>query len=535
MQIRLVAAAAFLALTAYSPISQAGYKEGMDALAVRDYARARAEFELERSEAKALFELSRMAMLGLGEPANDVRASSLLRQAAEMGHVTAKMEYAFALGNGRGVDKDPLQAIRLFTALSDAGNTEAKVNLGRVYRYGWWDQPKDEPRALALFQAAMEAGDDNGRLQYASMLTTGSGAPKNEARAAELLRQSADRGHLDSQLEYARMLTFGIGVPKDEAAGTALYQKVAENSSNRIAQFSLGMAYLRGRGVPRDELAAVRWIDASARQGWPWAQLQLGDMFRQGTGVPRVRNEAYLWYSIAARNTIAAAVDRANALRNELAREMAQADLVRLAGRAEAFRVQTGFRPRMTAFPPLAHGDRIELGPVSLKIPAPKGYANNWQFVERMQQAYPNDPDQRPWLMVLQSQEDGDRLKLGLPGGLRRIELSRHFSDDSINVTTKLFGELKAQLRSQIDANIAAGRYQSEGMVHDDERSFSFVRSSVTEPNRFDALAFLLVKERVVIVAFVGFVREQKAELTALVKNAADEIQSANRSGFFSQ
>lgn len=533
-QNRCIAKFALLLLGIVALPAWSGYKEGMDALAVRDYVRARAEFEQDRGEARAVYELARMARLGLGETLNEVRATSLLRTAAEMGHYSAKLDYAFALGNGRGVDKDPAQALQILETLSAEGKTEAQVALGRALRFGWWNQAKNEARAAELFQKAMEAGDDNGRLQYATALAFGVGLPKDEVRAAELLRQSSDRGHLESQLEYARWLTFGIGLPKDESAGTTLYRKTAE-SNNRVAQYALGMAYLRGRGVYRDDKTAVRWIDASARQGWEWAQLEMGDLFRLGTGVPRSRMEAYYWYSVAARGANSEVVSRANIWRADLARDMPQADLNRTVARAEAFRAQQGFRPRLDAFPPLARNDRLDLGEVNLRIPSPKGYVNGWQTTEWVQQAYPNDPDNLPWLMVLNNQEDVDRIKLGLGGGVRRVELSRHSTDDTITVTPKLFGEIKGQLKSQIQAAIAAGRYRSEDQIHDDETAFSLLRSGVTEPNRLDAVAFVLVKEKVLMVAFKGYSREQRSELADLVRGVIDEIKSANSPGFFSR
>lgn len=526
---------AYALLALVPALSWAGYPEGMDALAVRDYARARAEFELDRTEARAVFELARMARLGWGEPVNESRSTALLQTAAEMGHPVARMEYAYAVGNGRGVEKDPVRALQMFEKMSAEGRTDAQVVLGRALRFGWWGQPKDETRAAELFKKAMDAGDINGRLQYASALINGLGVAKDEAQGAELLRPSVDNGHLDSQLEYARLLSFGIGVSKDEAAGTAMYRRVAEGNNSRVAQYAVGVAYLRARGVPRDEKAAARWMDAAARQGWEWAQLELADMFRQGLGVPKSRNEAYYWYSVASRGGNQAVSTRANTQRTSLARDMTEANLSRLSARAEAFKPQPGLRVRQTALPPLARGDQVSYGDVSMKIPAPTGYNNGWEMAEWIQQAYPNDPAQGPLLMVLQNQEDVDRIKLGLRSGVRRIEVSRHFSDDSITATPKLFGEIKEQLRSRMDTAIAGGRYKAETEVQNDDIAFSFVRSSVTEPNRFDALAYVLVKEKVLLLSFSGFTREQGEELAALVRSLSGEISSANRASFFTQ
>lgn len=533
---RLTGIKSALALLLVLPAhSWAGYQEGMDALAVRDYAKARVEFEQDRAQAKAVYELARMARMGWGEPVNDSRSTALLQTAAEMGHPLAGMEYAYALGNGRGIEKDPVRALQMLEKLGVEGRTDAQVALGRALRFGWWDQPKDEARAAELFKKAMDAGDLNGRLQYASVLINGLGVAKDEAQGAELLRHSIERGHLDSQLEYARLLSFGIGVTKDEEAGTAMYKRVVEGNNSRVAQYAVGMAYLRARGVPRDEKAASRWLDAAARQGWDWAQLELADLFRQGLGMPKSRNEAYYWYSVAARGNNADVSSRANTQRTSLARDMSEADLNRLSKRAEAFKPQPGLRVRLTALPALTQGDQVTYGTTSLKIPAPDGYANGWQMAEWIQQAYPNDPTQGPLLMVLQRQEDIDRIKLGLRSNIRRIEVARHFSDDAITVTPKLFEEIKAQLHGRMETAIAGGKYKTETTVQNDDLAFSFVRSSVTEPNRFDALAFVWVKEKVLRLSFTGFTREQGAELATLVRNVTAEIRSANQTSFFSQ
>ena len=185
--------------------------------------------------------------------------------------------------------------------------------------------------------------------------------------------------------------------------------------------------------------------------------------------------------------------------------------------------------------PPVTRNDRMAIGQVSLTVPVARGYINSWELTEFMQRAYPNDPDMRPLLMTMNHQEDMNRMKLGLPGGIRSIEVARHVPDDAMVVSATLFAGIKDQLRAQIQTNIANGRYRSEGTLRDDERVFSMVRASVTDPNRVDAIALVLVKERVLAVSFTGFTPEQKSEITALVKAVTDDILSANRSSFFSQ
>ena len=46
----------------------------------------------------------------------------------------------------------------------------------------------------------------------------------------------------------------------------AWHTKAAENG-NAASQFSLGMFYLQGSGVPKDEAEGVKWLRKSAEQG----------------------------------------------------------------------------------------------------------------------------------------------------------------------------------------------------------------------------------------------------------------------------
>lgn len=530
MKIRALGAALALLGWAAGP-AWADYKAGMQALAVKDYVRARAEFEHEADNPQAIYQLARMAGAGLGEARDDTRAANLLKRAADLGLNAAKFDYAFALGNGRGVPKDGAAAVRLLEEMAQSNDSAAVLELGRALRYGWWGQPRDEARAATLFQRVMEAGNDGGTANYGLALVMGVGVPRDVPRGVELLRQAADHNHVGAQLELALILARGELVARDDAGSVALYRKAAE-TGNAAAQYGLYLAYAYGRGVPRDDVTAFRWADAAAHQGHAWAQVQVGDAYHTGVGVPRLRSEAYYWYSVAARSDGSAA-ERANERRAILARDMTQEEVERIARRAEGFRPTPGFRPRAEPLPALEHGDQLTLGNTSLKVPMPGGYLNGWQFAEAIQRAYPNDPDLRPLLMVLSHKEDMERQRLGLPGAYRSIEIARHVPDDAMAVTPALFVDLKKQLRDRIQANESVGRFHVEKTVRDDERVYAVVRSGVAQGSRVDGIALVLVKDHVLSIAFTGFRPEHLRELQELVRSVSDDLLSANRTGIF--
>jgi TPR repeat protein len=72
------------------------------------------------------------------------------------------------------------------------------------------------------------------------------------------MSKAAGEGHADAQLEYAIMLANGKGVAKDEAAAVALLRVAAERG-NAIAQNRLARAYSAGVGVTADRIEAAKW------------------------------------------------------------------------------------------------------------------------------------------------------------------------------------------------------------------------------------------------------------------------------------
>jgi TPR repeat protein len=69
---------------------------------------------------------------------------------------------------------------------------------------------------------------------------------------------------------------------------------------NALAQVILGLMYLDGHGVPKDNKTAVKWYTLAAEQGDADAQYNLGVMYENGQGVPQDYKTAVKWYRLAA-------------------------------------------------------------------------------------------------------------------------------------------------------------------------------------------------------------------------------------------
>jgi TPR repeat protein len=85
----------------------------------------------------------------------------------------------------------------------------------------------------------------------------------------------------------------------DYTQAARLFRPFAEQGAPS-AQFSLGMMYAKGQGVPQDYQAALKWFHKAAEQGDAAAQDYLGLMYERGRGARQDFILAHMWSSIAA-------------------------------------------------------------------------------------------------------------------------------------------------------------------------------------------------------------------------------------------
>ena len=67
-----------------------------------------------------------------------------------------------------------------------------------------------------------------------------------------------------------------------------------------IAQFKMGIIYLKGDSAPLNHAEAVKWYQKAANEGDSGAQTNLGAMYLNGDGVTKNNSEALKWFRKAA-------------------------------------------------------------------------------------------------------------------------------------------------------------------------------------------------------------------------------------------
>jgi TPR repeat protein len=86
---------------------------------------------------------------------------------------------------------------------------------------------------------------------------------------------------------------------RDYAAALKFWLPLAEQGNAEL-QFTIGLIYNYGQGVPQDHAEAASWFRLAAEQGDAGAQENLGLMYEKGWGVQQDYLRALMWFNVAA-------------------------------------------------------------------------------------------------------------------------------------------------------------------------------------------------------------------------------------------
>jgi TPR repeat protein len=143
-----------------------------------------------------------------------------------------------------------------------------------------------QPASLALAQSSAEA------------------SAKKEAIAN--LKEIAYAGNSNAQVQLGLIYLTGDGVTKDDAEALKWLRKAADQD-NAVGERYLAEMYFKGRGIPADNSEAAKWLRAAAEQGDAESEHNLAVLYTQGQGVPRNLKEASDWMRKAADQGLAEA------------------------------------------------------------------------------------------------------------------------------------------------------------------------------------------------------------------------------------
>jgi uncharacterized protein len=263
-------------------------------------------------------------MLALASPgvwAQDSERSDWLRNPA-MGNYKAYAEFKMA---------HYAAAREVWETLAGIGNGDALFNLGILAEDGL-GEPKNMPRAEALYASAAQAGNFKARYRLGMLYSAGTVLPRDVEKARLYLALAAEGGDKDAVetlvlLEQPKASRTGfqqaewLSASGRHAEAVALYRELAA-AGDRRAQTRLAWMHEAGQGVERDLPEAARRFAMAAEAGEAEAQYALAVMLRTGRGRVQDLAQSRLWLSRAAAQNHPAAMAalRAESSRDEAAR-----------------------------------------------------------------------------------------------------------------------------------------------------------------------------------------------------------------------
>lgn len=196
---------------------------------------------------------------------------------------------------GLGVRQSSKQAADWYQLAAAHGDAHAMASLGLMSIDGR-GLPKDDKKGRDWLEKAATLNEPTAAYNLALLLLTGNEADID--RAAKLLKIAADDEIGDAQYSLGVLYARGKGVPEDLDRAAALYLRAAKNGSI-AGEVEYAIALFNGKGVAKNEVAAARYFRRAAIQGNAIAQNRLARLYATGRGVPRNLIEAAAWHLVA--------------------------------------------------------------------------------------------------------------------------------------------------------------------------------------------------------------------------------------------
>ena len=227
----------------------------------------------------------------------------LLRQPAEQGDRHAQAGLGWIYHTGQGVQRNDAEAIRWLRMAADQGDAEGALGLGSIYDEGQLLSTKDPilsqltPDWLKQHPGVVPVVHIDKSGERTVLLC-------DYPEAIRWYRVAAAHGEAYAMLNLGNMYRDGRGVEKDGAQAMHLYERAAEGVADPeapavgMAALNLALAYEKGDIAPRDDAAAVQWLQKSllSSSRSPLTEIaaaqMLAEHYSEGRGIPKDEEKA---------------------------------------------------------------------------------------------------------------------------------------------------------------------------------------------------------------------------------------------------
>ena len=215
-------------------------------------------------EARAIAVLGECYQHGVPPVSVDTaKARELLTEAARRGYGGAWVRLAAIEAETTQNSEKMIEYLRSGT---NAGDPQALYNLARLYHEGEVVQ-EDVAQSFQLMKKAADWGSGDAMAEIADYYWNGWGTPHDAAKAHESCKASAELGCPAGEGLYADVLLSGRydDAPDVERGMKWMFRAARDGDSG--SQYFIGIAYLTGAAVERDEIKGRQWLEKAMSGG----------------------------------------------------------------------------------------------------------------------------------------------------------------------------------------------------------------------------------------------------------------------------
>ncbi len=294
----------------------AGYVEAAKTLALEyyegddlpwDYSRAVANFEICARDGDAFCQAHLAELLAYyADQPNYFKAFELAEPAAESGEPRAQGILASLYLSGRGITTDVEAALAWAEKALPAEDPYALESLAIIYLEGH-GRPADATKAIEFYEIMAKNGNSDAHVEIGRIFENGiAGVEQNLETAAEYYLEAAKAGIVEAEMAIGVFYLQGVGVGKDEAEAYRWLKKAAD-SKEPSATMYLGRLYLHGvpsLNIEPNNNKAWYYIKKAADLGEPEAKADAAWMYHRGLGVAKSDRSAFTYANSSAESGI---------------------------------------------------------------------------------------------------------------------------------------------------------------------------------------------------------------------------------------
>lgn len=246
---------------------------------IHDYEKALYWFESAalQDHGEAQYYMGSYRLEGRGGIQDAAGALEWFIRGAENGVAQAEYMVGYFCAEGIACEIDEEKAFDCFLKAAKKGCPEAAQMIAMCYENGV--HTKKDPELAQKWKKFAESGvipdlppeteapeplaDDGEELYQSARRCL---AEKDMEGAAMFYKRAAEVGHLRAMCSYGKCLYTGSGTAKDPAEAFRWFRTAADGNMN-IAQYNLGVMYLKGVYVPKDLGEAKRYFSLAAGNG----------------------------------------------------------------------------------------------------------------------------------------------------------------------------------------------------------------------------------------------------------------------------